>query len=217
MRLSCFKKRPVAISLEMLSKIWKDNPRSENKNPPEFNAAIINSFFAEYISPRFDTLQGKPLDVIKKLLALLDTKGDCPSVIEGDHETSEEYALLSSIPVRDHTVNVAKEAFHILNDGRKEVSIETPAVLIASLGHDTGKIPGVYKSKQSTLGHSYHSIQYIKPVLDDLDYGSKIITAIKLLHVQDKKILKQHKNSIFHVLKQADNQAREKELKCLPG
>ena len=229
----------VRVPLEVLSVLWrtKDHVKSdmyphgkisgqsqhaEHSHPCEtdqpgqhavtsFNSREIQDFFNKYI---VGAVRGQALNVIIKLLQILDENGACPSIVHGDGETPEEYRCLDTVTLTEHSLNVAHQGFNMLNTGRRTVRNNTTDVLIAALGHDIGKIPGL--ALKEVPGHTFSSVAYLRPVLATLESGEKILEAVRLLHAQDKDRKRGNKDlSILQILEQADIQARQAELKAV--
>ena len=230
----------VRVPLEVLSVLWrtKDDRRSDNMYPQgkiagqgqhtgdshacetgqpgqhtnlSFNSREIQDFYKKYI---VEPIRGQALNVIIKLLQVLDEKGACPSIVHGDGETPEEYRCLDSITLTEHSLNVARKGFNMLNTGRRIIRNNTTDVVIAALGHDIGKIPG--SAQKGVLGHTFSSMAFLMPVLATLESGEKILEAVRLLHAQDKNGKGGNKDlSILQILEQADIQARQAELKAV--
>jgi len=233
------KAKTVRVPLEVLSVLWTDPdgtkthvyPQQDIANdgpkgahsPPHatdqpsqhgkvsFNSWEIQDFYEKSISER---IRGQALNVIVKLLQVLDEKGACPSIVQGDHETPEEYSSLGCVTLTEHSLNVARIAFHMLNSGRRIMRNNAADALIAALGHDLGKIPDL--ARKEIQGHTFSSMAYLKPLLVSIESGENILEAVRLLHVQDKSLKGKNKSiSILQVLEQADMQARQVELKTL--
>lgn len=176
-----------------------------------FNSREIQGFYKKYIA---QPIRGQALNVIIKLLQVLDEKGACPSIVRGDDETPEEYRCLDSVTLTEHSLNVARKGFDMLNTGRRIIRNNTTDVLIAALGHDIGKIPGL--AHKEVPGHTFSSMALLRPVLATLESGEKILETVRLLHAQDKDRKGGNKDlSILQILEQADIQARQAELKAV--
>lgn len=223
----------VRVPLAVLSVLWTRTDDKKNKvydksehtddfHPREtartarhavisFNSREIQGFYKKYI---VQPIRGQALNVIIKLLQVLDEKGACPSIVHGDGETPEEYRCLDSVTLTEHSLNVARKGFNMLNTGRRIIRNNTTDVLIAALGHDIGKIPGLAQSE--VPGHTFSSMAFLMPVLAALESAEKILEAVRLLHVQDKDRKGGNKDlSILQILEQADIQARQAELKAV--
>ena len=238
-RLFKSKTKAVRVPLEVLSVLWRtaDDMRSdmypqgkiagqnqhtgdshacETDQPGQhtnisYNSREIQDFYKKYI---VQSIRGQALNVIIKLLQVLDEKGACPSIVHGDGETPEEYRCLDSITLTEHSLNVARKGFNMLNTGRHIIRNNTTDVLIAALGHDMGKIPGL--AQKGVPGHTFSTMAYLRPVLATLESGEKILEAVRLLHAQDEDRKGGNKDlSILQILEEADIQARQAELKAV--
>jgi hypothetical protein len=231
--------KTVRVPLEVLSVLWTNaddmktnmclqgniaNHASHNQNSRpgatdqpvqhahvSFNSKEIQEFYKKYM---VQTMRGQALNIIIKLLHVLDEKGACPSVVHGDGETPEEYRCLGSVTLTQHSLNVARKAFDILNRGRRIIRNNTADVLIAALGHDIGKIPGL--AHKEIPGHTFRTVGFLRPLLSSLGSRERILEAVRLLHVPDKDRKGGEKDlSILSILVQADIQARQAELKAV--
>lgn len=206
-----FKPKPksVKIPLAVLSALWTGTCRicpSGRETDPCFGLQEICDFYERYVDRN---IRGEALGVIIQMLTILDKKGSCPSVIQDDDETPRQYTALAGITIAEHSLNAARIAFEMLNRGRRIARTETPDMLICALGHDIGKIPDIRQNKVS--GHTFSSLTFLKPLLTGVEAGEKILEAIRLLHVKDRKA----NNNLLQILKQADTQARMAELKTV--
>jgi hypothetical protein len=204
-----FKPKPksVKIPLAVLSALWtRGICPSGQKSDPCFGLQEIGDFYESYVDRH---IRGEALGVIIQLLTILDKKGGCPSVIQGDDETPRQYKSLAGITIAEHSLNAARTAFEMLNRGRRIARTETPDMLICALGHDIGKIPDIRQNK--VPGHTFSSLTFLKPFLSGMGSGEKILEAIRLVHVKDRKA----NNHLLQILKQADTQARRAELKTV--
>ena len=176
-----------------------------------FNGKEIQEFCKKYM---VQTIRGQALNVITKLLHVLDEEGTCPSVVQGDDETPEEYRSLGGVTLAEHSLNVARKAFDMLNSERRIIRNSTANVLIAALGHDIGKIPGL--AHKQIPGHTFSTMSFLRPLLASLGSGERILEAVRLLHVPDKDRKEGEKDlSILQILVQADIEARQAELKAV--
>ena len=203
------KSKSVKIPLAVLSTLWtlpSGICPSGQETEPCFGLQEICDFYERYVNRH---IRGDALGVIIQLLTILDKKGDCPSVIQGDDETPWQYKALAGITITEHSLNVARTAFEMLNSGRQIARTETSDMLICALGHDIGKIPDIRQNK--VPGHTFSSLTFLKPLLTGMGSGEKILEAVRLVHVKDYKT----KNNLLQILKQADTQARLAELKIV--
>ena len=216
--------KSVRVPLGVLSALWTtddmkdrhagdarpcEQDRHARRRDITFASEDILGFYNKYIAPY---VRGQGLDVIIRLLDLLDRQGDCPSVVQGDDETPERYRTLGHITLAEHSLSVARNAFDMRNNGRRIIRSDTPDILIAALGHDTGKIP--VPAQKEIPGHTFSTLALLKQLLADTGCAEKILEAVRLLHVREKDRKKRKKDlSILRILEQADIQARDAELK----
>jgi len=229
----------VRVPLQVLSVLWKTGDGTERNMPPQrnvagmgqhagdahacardqdgrhrnisFHSTEIQEFYEKYI---VHSTRGQGLGVIMELLQVLDEQGACPSIVHGDGETPEQYRCLHTVTLTQHSLNVARKAFDMLNRGRRTIRNNTGDVLIAALGHDAGKIPGL--AHQELPGHTLGTMAFLAPLLAPLESGERILEAVRLLHVQDKDRKEKNKDlSILQILEQADIQTRQEELQAV--
>lgn len=153
------------ISCEQLAGIWRKNAGHililETENIT-FRHPQILDFYGEYVKDK--TFSITPAgSVIKDILGLLDREGDCPSVIntKGGAEgclDKNAYDVLAGIKLYEHTLNVAKEMIKAF----KGSATMLPNVLIASLGHDLGKLPSYRKTLYSMGDHPLISLTILE-------------------------------------------------------
>ncbi|MCD4830171.1 MAG: HD domain-containing protein [Anaerohalosphaeraceae bacterium] len=203
------KSKFIKIPLAVLSTLWI-SPNgvcpSGQETDPCFDSREICDFYEKHVDRH---IRGEALGVIIQLLTILDKKGGCPSVIQGDDETPGQYKAFDRITLGEHSLNVARTAFEMLNRGRQIARTETPDMLICALAHDIGKIPDIRQNK--VQGHTFSSLTFLQPLLTGMGAGEKILEAVRLLHVKDRKT----NNNLLQILKQADTQARRAEKKTV--
>jgi hypothetical protein len=200
----------TVISLEQLAGLWRKNagqsliPETESTT---FRHPEILDFYAEYVKDR--TFSVTPAGtVVKEILGLLDREGECPSVIntKGEAEGYLEknaYDVLAGIKLYEHTLCVAKEIIRAF----KGSAAMLPKILIASLGHDLGKLPPYRKTLYSMGDHSLIGLTILEGLRGyrELPYKDEINKAIADHHRSPKGLLGEK-------LKEADHAARRMEM-----
>ena len=119
-----------------------------------------------------------------------------------------KYDILSEIDLYTHTMNVVNEAINYLQEHNKdEMGLYLERVIIASLGHDIGKIDLAKNSKVfANATHNAISAINIKEKFPELN--EEIIDAIKHHHGN----MKPKNNYTLKILLKADHTARQKEI-----
>ena len=146
--------------------------------------------------------------VVKDILSLLDREGDCPSVVFAKGEAERlidktAYNVLAGVKLYRHTLNVAEEMIKAFGGSAAML----PKVLIASLGHDLGKLPSYRKTFYSMGDHPLISITILDSLKGymDLPYRVEVNKAISDHHRSPKGLLGEK-------LKEADQAARRMEM-----
>jgi hypothetical protein len=181
--------------------------------PAAWQNESIACFYTEYVAPFSKTLcQLGLLGVVIKILQILEIRGDAPSVCEHDQTDrkrwDERFRLLAKISVRRHSLNVAAELMCTRQKRDPEFAGLSGRLLVAGLGHDLGKIP-YYRGKERDHQTASRNI-----LADIIPAGHpsrrEILEAIWNHHYARKG-----SNPIADRLRQADQQARSKELAML--
>jgi len=178
----------------------------------------IHQFYQKHVAP-FEKILGTSgyLKPVSSLLALLDAHGDCPSVmkLDQDHEyqaIQNVYDLLSKITLLDHSVNVAEQMIaDVIRSKTKDPEMIMGKILVAALGHDIGKIPGLMNGENCRKGdHPYISYLVLKNVIlkETSPQHEDILSAVKSHHFQVRE-------GFTHDLRKADQAAREMEAEQL--
>jgi hypothetical protein len=199
-----------------------DSQRSKWKHPD------IGMFYREYVEPYTQVLwRIDALDAVVDLLALLDDEGHCPSIAGRGHQPGpadkstdleasrwqsvhhNAYDILhENVSLREHTLNVASMIVEQRKKEGRDFLMELGRLLIVSLGHDIGKIPGRSKC-HAGKDHPMAS----RDVLDEIlpaDYPSRdeILAAVRDHHFSSAA-----GSALLNHLKTADHKARQMELK----
>jgi HD domain len=167
----------------------------------------IKVFWEHYIVPVRSSIPVSLLKVIHKILAELDCD-DSLSVIKGDEETPAMYRGLGT-PLRDHSLNVARDLLKIL-DGQPDSKMLTGKALVAALGHDIGKSPIV--GMENIPGHAVKGSVWIQKELKDEKNMDDIAEAIRMHHAEKSELNRNKDNLILGLLVQANKDARDQEL-----
>jgi len=101
------------------------------------------------------------LQVLQRLLALLDEAADAPSVSSFDitDMPANSYDVYAGISLADHTLHVVEEAFRLVQGSLKDTWQATwPLVLLVAVAHDLGKaeplqknVPDAYYGQHATV------------------------------------------------------------------
>jgi hypothetical protein len=136
--------RGQVVHFRDIARLWREVPvaaKGENRPRPTFRHPELEAFFAEWVEGA-PAVKAMKRTVIEKVLSILDTQGDCPSVVNKTPQESESkldkdvFARLGTIPLWQHALAVTRE---MARKVKQEVML--PDALIAGLGHDLGKIP----------------------------------------------------------------------------
>lgn len=120
----------------------------------------IKVFLYETIMPNIDFLTTKELQLIIKILTVLQDNKDCPSVVSiyngdsnkvsyGNHLLvgyTQFKALEEFVPLLQHSLSVAKNTLVVLNESKIPSIKKNKMIgqcLICGLAHDLGKIQGL--------------------------------------------------------------------------
>jgi hypothetical protein len=161
-------------------------------------------------------------NVVVRLLMFLDKKGNCPSVASSTKDTSTtafqksltiiknvtQYDIFRQITLTDHTLDVCEEALSSLLEKikiRSEQESFIAPVMIACLAHDIGKVPDL----SNTYATGDHPMISSRMLMDlGVPQNSDILNAVLNHH----KVVADSSNTIYLMLKSADQAARAKEL-----
>ncbi|MDA8163043.1 MAG: HD domain-containing protein [Desulfobacteraceae bacterium] len=202
--------RNTVISLEQLAGLWRSQaglPQPLEAENLIFQHSEIQDFYDQYVKEK--TFAETPAGgVVKEILGLLDREGDCTSVAntKGEAECLMDktaYNVLAGVKLYRHTLNVAEEMIKAF----KGSAAMLPKVLIASLGHDLGKIPSFGKTFYSTGDHPLISRTILEGLkgYSKLPYKDEVNKAIADHHRYPKGLLGEK-------LKEADKDARRMEM-----
>ena len=154
------------------------------------------------------------LEGINRIMELLERYGDCPSVVDTIADSEKKVAtrvgdILSKVTLRDHTFNVTRIALRLLKDTYHDPVGYVPAVIIAALGHDLGKIPELRsRDKYVKADHPPASVSIVEEIFEkDKD--------AHWLKMVAKAIGEHHQSAtdpLSELLKEADGKARQMEI-----
>lgn len=199
------------LTLAQVAVIWLDDPKEKAaKIPaPSFSKEDLSLFWREVVEPR-KSLTAARKAAIAALLKKLDLEGDCPSVVRNQKHRDEEngydddtFALLSTIPLWKHTIEVARAM-------AKRVSTETLVgdAVICALGHDLGKIPDYHKRGYATGDHPQISAIVVNGIAEykALSNAQELETIIRSHHMLEPA------NPLAKLLKICDRIVRQQEI-----
>jgi hypothetical protein len=173
----------------------------------------VQAFYSEVIEPHKESLAGM-LEGINKMMELLERYGDCPSVVDTITDSEKKVAtrvgdILSKVTLRDHTFNVTRIALRLLKDTYHDPVGYVPAVIIAALGHDLGKIPELRsRDKYVKADHPPASVSIVEEIFQK-DKGAHWLKMVA------KAIGEHHQSAtdpLSELLKEADGKARQMEI-----
>jgi hypothetical protein len=173
----------------------------------------VQAFYSEVIEPHKEALAGM-LEGINRIMELLERYGDCPSVVDTIADSEKKVTtlvgdILSKVTLRDHTFNVARIALRLLKDAYHDPVGYVPAVIIAALGHDLGKIPELRsRDRYVKADHPLTSVSVVEEIFEkDKD--------AHWLKMVAKAIGEHHQSAtdpLSELLKEADGKARQLEI-----
>ncbi len=173
----------------------------------------VQAFYGEVIEPHKESLSGM-LEGVNKMMELLERYGGCPSVVDTIADSEKKVAtrvgdILSKVTLRDHTFNVTRIALRLLRDTYHDPVGYVPAVIIAALGHDLGKIPELRsRDKYVKADHPPASVSIVEEIFEkDKD--------AHWLKMVAKAIGEHHQSAtdpLSELLKEADGKARQMEI-----
>lgn len=201
--------RGQVVEFREIARIWREPKATRPQEPvPHFQHEDIAAFHRELVAGRA-VVKGAKKCIIEKLLHLLDTQGDCPSVVRRHKDEAEGkfdadvFALLARIGLREHSLAVARTLAR-----RLDQPVLLPDALIIGLGHDLGKIPAYQSALYRTGDHPLVSLVVLEQISEFSALGGKdeIIEAIRQHH------LLKPESPLGRAIKKADQQVRHEEL-----
>jgi len=195
------------------------SPPSEDVGAAEDRSAsgkavmTVQAFYSEVIEPHKEALAGM-LEGINRIMEILEWYGDCSSVVDTTADSEKKVAtrvgdILSKVTLRDHTFNVVRTALRLLKETYHDPVGYVPAVIIAALGHDLGKIPQLRsQGKYVKADHPLTSVS----IVEDIFEKDKDAHWLKMVA---KAIGEHHQSAtdrLSELLKEADGKARQLEI-----
>ena len=198
------------VNIADLAPLWRDEkvPDTIEEVSIEFQNARIQQFYNKHIRPLRHASQQQV--VCRDLLSLLDTEGQCPSVVNVSRDIeaswdSNTYTLLGQTNLIDHSLNVAEQVIRLLQES--ETGYLMPDTIIAALSHDLGKLPSIRGHLYSLGEHPLAAGRILVGLqsFKQLPLKEEILQAVKFHHKQPQELLGK-------TLKRADQLARQQEL-----
>lgn len=197
-------------------------PPSESLVPPEKATAIVTETLPFEYPPAvhfwrraiLDRETGEPYrSITAELLAILCDEGaNVSSVASTFHSAqSSTYSRVGKTSLLDHSLHVAQQ---FCNGGYG--SYTTTLGVIASLGHDLGKLPSRRAGRYSSCRHPEWSVHIVRPLLEkylDRPAGHPSLSHSELNEILEA-IERHHENGeglLLSRLRNADMAARQKE------
>ena len=191
-------------------RLEEEYPEKEQSVPrPDFKHSLIIEFYRAYIDTR-KVVKDEQKNILNKILIILDTYGDCPSVVvnsvvcEADFAfRGSSYDLLAGITLLEHSLNVARE---MAKTTKKESHLAD--AFIVALAHDLGKIPKWHNGRYRTGDHPTLSTI----ILDEIPEFAGLQNYIDLRNAVSEHHLITTKNTMASKLKECDAVVRSLEL-----
>ena len=224
------------IALTRLSRLWTGEMEPEEGQLPEpaaedmqaakpedapgdrpaWKHREIADFCNAHVEPWRKVLaHGMYLEGLEEILSYLDRFGDCPSVVQSRTDTEyvqmeSVYDVLAQVSLLEHSLNVAEEMIAIVKKaGTRDFEFSLGKMLMASLGHDIGKIPELRKNPAYITGdHPIISYSVLDGILPPALAGrEEILNAVRDHHYKTR-------DGFTELLRQADHRARNRELRA---
>ncbi len=243
------KHNPIRKVTEQNTEVLEELDIQEDENKTDFikyihfNDFLLKEFFQVSIIEKLDLFKNKELLVIVDILKLLEAHGEVSSVASNfiqdkekdelyeleilqDHVNKKEnYALLQKVTMKEHTINVAKQAINLFMEYKKENqdtsriedNVTYSNVIISAIAHDIGKLikqasKSISISSDILLknNHVDVSIDYFKNIAQNYPNKDAIVKAIGNHH--NKNIPNEPLSKILFT---ADKEARKSESRKL--
>lgn len=182
---------------------------------PQFKNVELQNLVTELIQPYLAYFVGqKALDGVYGLLELLDTHGDCPSIVDvrwrdPDDELRSHKNVLSMVTLINHTCRVTKTAISLAKEKyRHDHENMVPLIFIMALSHDIGKIPAL---REENINYTMADHVVISAAKVEEIFGGKVHWLPKVIDA----INNHHRaggDQFADLLRQADSTAREAEV-----
>ena len=196
--------KTTTVALEALCVLWvhdsatlKPFMKEDEQDAVRWINTDINSFYRTYVQP-FSAAMGPSRGVVEQILTMLDHQGNVPSV--ANNETSDQ--RLAQITLREHSLNVAREAVDMLKKHHKDYEMMMGRILIIALGHDLG----LCSKAQLFDSVSTKSLLILEPMIQDLPFKEIIFEAISSFNKSNPK------SQEARILRAAEAATRKKEL-----
>ena len=200
------------VQVENLAPLWRE-PKVVEPEEEKLGKVKLRNKRAARFYKSLSKINKKHLDVIARLLVLLDKEEGCSSIVSQqatqDVETSWDADItrkLGTITLLDHTLNVAEIVIAKLNE--EEANYMVPDAVVATLGHDIGKLPSEQAKLYAQGDHSLTSAEVIAgiPGFSKLPKKDVILKLIKTHHHEDCD------DFLGRILRKADQKARKDEI-----
>jgi len=222
-RLKRWLHRPktTTVALEALSVLWVHdsaplNLKGDEQDEVRWIHSEINSFYRTYVQP-YEAAMGPSRQVVEQILTMLDHHGDTPSLPAGQAGVETETAALAcstqsdsderlaQITLREHSLNVAREAMDMIKRHHKDYEMMAGRILIIALGHDLGLC-----SKAQVPGGGWtKTLLILEPMIQDLPWKDIVFEAISTFQSNKPK------SQEARILRAAEAASRKKELQRL--
>lgn len=207
------------MALEALSVLWVHdapplNLREEQQDPARpaggevrWIHSEINSFHRTYVQPHRAAM-GPSRQVVEQILTMLDHHGDTPSVETNTTalaSSTQRDQRLAQITLREHSLNVAREAMDMIKRHHKDYEMMVGRILIITLGHALGLC-----SKAQVPGGGWtKTLLILEPMIQDLPWKDIVFEAISTFQSNKPK------SQEARILRAAEAASRKKELQRL--
>lgn len=171
--------------------------------------------YKEFIEPYRQLFESQgALKGAVQLIELLESHGNCPSVILEEEQAVSEVEdmtslleILARVSLKDHSCRVARLFSSLIRDTYRDCQVLLPKAAFTALGHDIGKIPSLREGKPySTACHPVTGAAKISDLFPKPApvWLNSVLEAIKSHHslTRDPWTL---------LLKKADGRARQME------
>ncbi len=176
---------------------------------------VVQAFYGEVIEPHREILvRNAMLEGINRIMELLETYGDCPSVVTvlADAERGKVTRIgdiLARVTLRDHSFNVTRIALQLLKSTYHDPVGYIPLMIIAALGHDLGKAPQLRgEGAYAKADHPRISVSIIEGIFEKELNSHWLKTVTKAIGEHHQSTM----DPFSELLKEADGRARQMEI-----
>ena len=197
-------------------------------------SALSLAFVKDVLTPHNKEVlaNADALDGIHRMIKLLDGEGTCPSLVQkdGDDQAGKEWRnvakiMLMHVTLREHTFQVARYAISSIQEMYKDWEPLLALTLVATLGHDLGKLPSLRKDPEyAKANHPVLSQRKVREIFKDLmtekntRWLESAIIAIEDHHEPtEKDPSKRDRGNHTYILRNADHTIRELEVAAKTG